>query len=81
MKSPLPLLLFPLLFAFFALPANAEGTLAGAFDNRRVMHGRKSFDPTTGRRHLQGCYVDYDMVESALRVTARQLAGANLTQS
>jgi gamma-butyrobetaine dioxygenase len=46
-----------------------------AFDNRRVMHGRKSFDPQTGRRHLQGCYVDYDMVESALRVTARQTAG------
>lgn len=45
-----------------------------AFDNRRVMHGRKSFDPQTGRRHLQGCYVDYDMVESALRVTARQTA-------
>ncbi|WP_228761525.1 TauD/TfdA family dioxygenase [Pseudomonas sp. MPC6] len=47
-----------------------------AFDNRRVMHGRKSFDPQTGRRHLQGCYVDYDMVESALRVTARQAGGA-----
>ncbi|WP_439859994.1 TauD/TfdA family dioxygenase [Pseudomonas sp. MBLB4136] len=46
-----------------------------AFDNRRVMHGRKSFDPQTGHRHLQGCYVDYDMVESALRVTARQSAG------
>lgn len=45
-----------------------------AFDNRRVMHGRKSFDPQTGRRHLQGCYVDYDMVESALRVAARQTA-------
>lgn len=47
-----------------------------AFDNRRVMHGRKSFDPQTGRRHLQGCYVDYDMVESALRVTARLAAAA-----
>lgn len=47
-----------------------------AFDNRRVMHGRKRFDPQTGRRHLQGCYVDYDMVESALRVTARQTGGA-----
>jgi gamma-butyrobetaine dioxygenase len=48
-----------------------------AFDNRRVMHGRKSFDPQTGHRHLQGCYVDYDMVESALRITARQSGGAN----
>ncbi|MCP4743527.1 MAG: alkaline phosphatase family protein, partial [Actinomycetales bacterium] len=37
MKSPLPLLLFPLLFAFFTPAANAEGTLAGAFGNRRVL--------------------------------------------
>jgi gamma-butyrobetaine dioxygenase len=47
-----------------------------AFDNRRIMHGRKSFDPQTGRRHLQGCYVDYDMVESALRITAHQTGDA-----
>ncbi len=65
----------------FRLHLKLEAGQMVAFDNRRVMHGRKSFDPTTGRRHLQGCYVDYDMVESALRVTARQLAGANLTQS
>ena len=37
MNSPLPLLLFPLLFSYFTSPANAEGTLAGAFDNRRVL--------------------------------------------
>lgn len=42
-----------------------------AFDNRRVLHGRASFDPNSGRRHLQGCYLDYDMVASALRVLAR----------
>ena len=37
------------------------------FDNRRILHGRTEFDPQSGRRHLQGCYVDRDMVESRLR--------------
>ncbi len=37
------------------------------FDNRRVLHGRTAFDPQSGRRHLQGCYLDRDMVESSLR--------------
>jgi gamma-butyrobetaine dioxygenase len=37
------------------------------FDNRRILHGRGEFDPQSGRRHLQGCYVDRDMVESRLR--------------
>lgn len=29
-------------------------------DNHRVLHGRTSFDPTHGHRHLQGCYIDHD---------------------
>ena len=29
-------------------------------DNHRVLHGRTSFDPTSGHRHLQGCYIDHD---------------------
>ncbi len=29
-------------------------------DNHRVLHGRTSFDPTRGNRHLQGCYIDHD---------------------
>jgi gamma-butyrobetaine dioxygenase len=37
------------------------------FDNRRILHGRAEFDPQSGRRHLQGCYLDRDMVESRLR--------------
>ena len=37
------------------------------FDNRRILHGRTAFDPQSGRRHLQGCYVDRDMIESRLR--------------
>ncbi|CAG0886700.1 unnamed protein product, partial [Darwinula stevensoni] len=31
-----------------------------AFNNRRVLHGRTSFDPTKVTRHLVGCYVDID---------------------
>ena len=42
-----------------------------AFDNRRVLHGRRAFDPSTGRRHLQGTYLDLDMLESRLRVLSR----------
>jgi gamma-butyrobetaine dioxygenase len=29
-------------------------------DNHRVLHGRTSFDPTRGDRHLQGCYIEHD---------------------
>ncbi|QEA38897.1 DUF971 domain-containing protein [Pistricoccus aurantiacus] len=44
-----------------------------AFDNRRVLHGRHAFDPESGRRHLQGTYLDLDMCESRLRVLARKI--------
>lgn len=30
------------------------------FDNSRVLHGRTSYDPSEGHRHLQGCYLDID---------------------
>lgn len=43
-----------------------------AFDNRRVLHGRREFDPNSGARHLQGTYLDRDMLASRLRVLARQ---------
>ena len=42
------------------------------FDNRRVLHGRAAFDPQSGRRYLEGCYVDTDDFLSRLRVLARQ---------
>ncbi|RED53973.1 TauD/TfdA family dioxygenase [Aestuariispira insulae] len=38
------------------------------FHNRRVLHGRSAFDPNSGRRKLQGCYVDCDDAWSRLRV-------------
>ncbi|WP_424930271.1 TauD/TfdA family dioxygenase [Amaricoccus tamworthensis] len=42
------------------------------FDNRRVLHGRESFDPSTGFRHLHGCYVDRGEFASKLRLLSRQ---------
>lgn len=42
------------------------------FDNRRVLHGRAAFDPNSGPRHLEGCYVDGDDFLSRLRVLERR---------
>jgi gamma-butyrobetaine dioxygenase len=39
--------------------------------NQRVLHGRAAFDAGAGRRHLQGCYIDRDGIESRWRVLAR----------
>jgi gamma-butyrobetaine dioxygenase len=41
------------------------------FDNRRVLHGRNEFNPNTGRRHLQGCYVDTDDFLGRINVLRR----------
>ena len=46
------------------------------FDNRRILHGRDSFDPTTGFRHLHGCYVDRGEFTSRLRLLARNTDAA-----
>ena len=40
-----------------------------AFDNRRVLHGRRAFH-STERRHLQGCYIDIDAIHSAARLSS-----------
>ena len=42
------------------------------FDNYRIMHARKSFDPSTGARHLHGCYVTSDDMRSRLEVLRRK---------
>lgn len=34
----------------------------------RVMHGRRSFDPTSGRRHLQDVYMEFDDLMARRRV-------------
>ncbi|TGZ85032.1 Clavaminate synthase-like protein [Ascodesmis nigricans] len=43
------------------------------FQNRRVLHARRAFDPTTGDRWLKGAYVDVDAYESKLRVLSEKL--------
>jgi gamma-butyrobetaine dioxygenase len=45
-------------------------------DNHRVLHGRTPFDPSTGRRHLQGCYIDHDGPASMWRLLGRRLAAS-----
>jgi gamma-butyrobetaine dioxygenase len=42
------------------------------FDNRRVLHGREAFDPASGFRHLNGCYVDRGEFDSRLRLLAKE---------
>ena len=44
----------------------SKGMIA-MFDNLRTLHGRTKFDPNTGFRHLQGCYIDHDVTEGKLR--------------
>ena len=41
-------------------------------DNYRLLHGRTSYDPNEGKRHLQGCYIDYDSTESKLKHLKRK---------
>ena len=38
-----------------------------SFNNRRVLHGRTAFDPNSGRRHLQGYYIDRDEIIGRLK--------------
>lgn len=46
------------------------------FDNRRALHGRAAFDPSTGFRHLRGCYVDRGEFDSRIRVLSRGQSAA-----
>ena len=41
-------------------------------DNFRLLHGRTAYDPNEGKRHLQGCYIDYDSTESKLKHLKRK---------
>ena len=36
------------------------------FNNRRVLHGRTEYNPSSGQRHLQGYYIDRDEIVSRL---------------
>lgn len=41
------------------------------FDNRRALHARDEFDPASGARHFQGCYIDRDELLSRILVLQR----------
>lgn len=41
------------------------------FDNRRILHGRTSFNPASGGRWLRGCYMEREELWSGLRMAAR----------
>jgi gamma-butyrobetaine dioxygenase len=56
----------------------ASGDLV-MFDNCRLLHGRTSFDPAQGLRHLQGCYIDIDGPRSLYRVLRRRLSSRSAT--
>ncbi|MDE2435212.1 MAG: TauD/TfdA family dioxygenase [Sphingomonadales bacterium] len=61
--------------AKYRLSFKLESGSMVVFDNRRVLHGREAFDPSTGFRHLRGCYVDRGDFLSRLRVLARAKSG------
>ncbi|EDO40404.1 predicted protein [Nematostella vectensis] len=45
-----------------------------SFNNSRVLHGRRGYTITgEGNRHLQGCYMDWDLVNARLRNLATVL--------
>lgn len=50
-----------------------EGECA-VFMNRRVVHGRREFDPASGQRWLKGVYVDVDAFLSKYRVLSERFS-------
>jgi alpha-ketoglutarate-dependent taurine dioxygenase len=51
------------------------------FDNHRILHGRTSFEPATGLRHLQLASTDLDMVDSRIRVLTKEVRGEADTEA
>ena len=50
------------------------------FDNRRILHGRTAYDPSSGDRKLVGCYVEREELDSALRMAAREQRRAEVAR-
>ena len=44
-----------------------------AFDNRRVLHGRRGYDAAGGTRYIEGIYADRDDLHSAIGTLKRNL--------
>ncbi|OPG76543.1 gamma-butyrobetaine dioxygenase, partial [Pseudomonas ogarae] len=55
----------------FRLIQRLEPGQLWCFDNRRTLHARNAFDPASGARHFQGCYVDRDELLSRILVLQR----------
>ncbi|MHC6226345.1 gamma-butyrobetaine dioxygenase [Pseudomonas sp. X10] len=55
----------------FRFTRRLEAGQLWCFDNRRVLHARDAFDPASGTRHFQGCYVDRDELLSRILVLQR----------
>ena len=51
----------------FMINFRLESGMLVMFDNHRLLHGRTKYDPSSGNRHLQGCYIEHDVVEGKLR--------------
>jgi len=49
------------------------------FDNYRLLHGRTSFEPATGLRHLQLASTDMDMVDSRIRLLTKEVGEKEMT--
>ncbi|HUN25383.1 MAG TPA: TauD/TfdA family dioxygenase [Steroidobacteraceae bacterium] len=47
------------------------------FDNQRILHGRTAFSSAREPRHLQGCYLTRDSVQSEAAMLRRALAEAH----
>jgi gamma-butyrobetaine dioxygenase len=60
----------------FLVEARLDAGEMWTFDNRRVLHARAAFDPTSGNRHFQGCYLDRDELMSRIRVLEREVGSA-----
>ncbi|KAK2565029.1 Gamma-butyrobetaine dioxygenase [Acropora cervicornis] len=44
------------------------------FNNRRILHGRKSFNLNGGVRHLKGCYVNIDEFRNTFQVMSELIS-------
>ena len=51
----------------FVIKFKLENGMLMMFDNHRRLHGRTRYNPSSGYRHLQGCYIEHDATEGKLR--------------
>jgi len=57
----------------FLIQLKIESGDLAAFDNQRILHGRRAYDINTGNRYLRGCYIDRVDFESKLKINNHRL--------